>query len=209
MIMSSAPFSIRNSARWNPSGSFSRTVCSITRGPANPISAPGSANTRSATNANDADTPPIVGSVRIDTNGNCALVNSCNTAVVFAIWNSELTPSCIRAPPEAEMQTKGTRLSNATRTPRTKRSPTTDPIEPPMNSNSKHASTSGTPLMLPCITTSASVSPVSSRAAASRSGYFFWSLNLRLSTGTTSEPISKRPSGSSSWSMRSRAGTRW
>ena len=40
---------------------------------------------------------------------------------------------------------------------------------------------------------------------ASRSGYFFWSLNLRLSTGTTSEPISKRPSGSSSCSMRSRA----
>ena len=45
-----------------PSGSFSRTVCSITRGPAKPISAPGSASTRSATNANDAETPPIVGS---------------------------------------------------------------------------------------------------------------------------------------------------
>ena len=32
-------------------------------------------------------------------------------AVVFAIWNSELTPSCMRAPPDAEMQTKGTRFS--------------------------------------------------------------------------------------------------
>ena len=52
-IRSSAPFSSRNSARWKPSGSFSRTVCSITRGPAKPISAPGSAMTRSATNAND------------------------------------------------------------------------------------------------------------------------------------------------------------
>ncbi len=76
-----------------------------------------------------------------------------------------------------------------------------------MNSNSKHASTSGTLFTLPWSTTSASVSPVSSSAATSRSGYFFWSLNLRLSTGTTSEPISKRPSGSSSCSMRSRAGT--
>ena len=31
-IMSIAPFSSRNSARWKPSGSVSRTVCSITRG---------------------------------------------------------------------------------------------------------------------------------------------------------------------------------
>ena len=106
-------------------------------------------------------------------NGSRALVSSCSTAVVLAIWNSELTPSCMRAPPDAEMQTNGTRFSYATRTPRTKRSPTTEPIEPPMKSNSKQASTSGTLLMLPCITTSASVSPVSSSAAASRSGYFF------------------------------------
>jgi hypothetical protein len=47
--MSIAPFSSRNSARWKPSGSFSRTVCSITRGPAKPISAPGSAITTSPT----------------------------------------------------------------------------------------------------------------------------------------------------------------
>ena len=31
--------SSRNSLRWNPSGSFCRIVCSMTRGPANPISA--------------------------------------------------------------------------------------------------------------------------------------------------------------------------
>ncbi len=109
--MSSAPFAIRNSARWKPSGSFSRTVCSITRGPAKPISAPGSASTRSATNAKEAETPPIVGSVRIDTKGSRARVSSCSTAVVFAIWNSELTPSCMRAPPEAEMHTNGIRFS--------------------------------------------------------------------------------------------------
>ena len=41
--MSTMPCACRYSARWNPSGSFSRTVCSMTRGPAKPISAPGSA----------------------------------------------------------------------------------------------------------------------------------------------------------------------
>ena len=44
-------------------------------------------------------------------NGSRALVSSCSTAVVLAIWNSELTPSCMRAPPDAEMQTKGMRFS--------------------------------------------------------------------------------------------------
>src|SRR5438552_8950313 len=100
------------------------------------------------------------------------------------------------------------RFSYATRTPRTKRSPTTDPIEPPMKSNSNTAITSGAERMLPCMTTSASVSPVSSSAAESRSGYFRVSLNFRLSIGRTSEPISYRPSGSRSCSMRSRAETR-
>src|SRR6266403_4509837 len=41
--MSTMPWSFKYSARWKPSGSFSRMVCSITRAPANPISAPGSA----------------------------------------------------------------------------------------------------------------------------------------------------------------------
>src|SRR5690606_5820349 len=62
-IMSIAPFSSRNSARWKPSGSFSRTVCSMTRGPAKPISALGSAMTMSPRKQKLADTPPMVGSV--------------------------------------------------------------------------------------------------------------------------------------------------
>ena len=41
--MSTMPWSFRYSARWKPSGSFSRMVCSITRGPAKPTRAPGSA----------------------------------------------------------------------------------------------------------------------------------------------------------------------
>ena len=40
---SSMPWSSRYSARWKPSGRVSRMVCSITRGPAKQISAPGSA----------------------------------------------------------------------------------------------------------------------------------------------------------------------
>ena len=50
----------------------------------------------------------------------------------------------MRAPPVAVKQTKGTFCSIAVSTPRTKRSPTTEPIEPPMKSNSKQAATSGT-----------------------------------------------------------------
>src|SRR3990167_3830909 len=58
MIMSMAPCSIRNSLRWKPSGSFSRTVCSITRGPAKPIRALGSATITSPSMARLAETPP-------------------------------------------------------------------------------------------------------------------------------------------------------
>ena len=129
--------------------------------------------------------------------------------MVLAICISELKPSCIRAPPLAVMQAKAWPFSTATCAPRTKRSPTTEPIDPPMNSNSKTASTSGTALIVPCTTTSASVSPVSTVAAFNRSGYFFPSVNFRLSTGTTSLPISNRFSGSSNRSIRVRALIRW
>src|SRR5579883_1643575 len=43
MTMSSMPCSNRYSARWKPSGSFSRMVWAITRAPVKPICAPGSA----------------------------------------------------------------------------------------------------------------------------------------------------------------------
>ena len=60
--MSTMPCSSRYSARWNPSGSFSRMVSSITRAPAKPIIAPGSAMAMSPSMAKDAETPPVVGS---------------------------------------------------------------------------------------------------------------------------------------------------
>ena len=92
----------------------------------------------------------------------------------------------MRAPPVAVKQTNGRLWSSAACTPRTKRSPTTEPIEPPMNSNSKAAATSGTFFIAPCITTSASVSPVSFSASSRRSGYLRESRNFRVSTGVTS-----------------------
>ena len=48
---------------------LSRTVCSITRGPAKPMSALGSAMTTSPIKAKEAETPPIVGSVSTVMNG--------------------------------------------------------------------------------------------------------------------------------------------
>ena len=48
VTMSSIPCLRRNSAVWKSAGSFCLIVCSITRGPAKPINAPGSAITISA-----------------------------------------------------------------------------------------------------------------------------------------------------------------
>src|SRR6266852_5448378 len=61
--MSIMPCSSRNSARWKPSGSFSRMVSSMTRAPAKPMTAPGSAKVTSPSMAKEAETPPVVGSL--------------------------------------------------------------------------------------------------------------------------------------------------
>src|SRR5699024_4578153 len=60
---SSCPYLIKNSAVSKSSCSFSLIVSSITRRPAKPIKAPFSARLISPTDANDADTPPVVGFV--------------------------------------------------------------------------------------------------------------------------------------------------
>ena len=156
-----------------------------------------------------ADTPPIVGSVRMVTNGRRRSARRVTAAVVLAICISDSRPSCMRAPPEAVTQMKGTRCSKAALAPRTKRSPTTEPMEPPRNSNSKQATTTGMLLIAPLITTIASASPVSAVAVDRRSGYLRESLNLSASTGVTSAPISTRPAASSVRSSRRRARRRW
>ena len=63
-MRSKKPWSSRYSARWKPSGSFSPMVCSMTRGPAKPMRAPGSASMMSPKEAKLAVTPPVVGWVR-------------------------------------------------------------------------------------------------------------------------------------------------
>src|SRR3989449_6467328 len=60
---------------------------------------------------------------------------------VFAICISDNTPSCMRAPPEAETMIKGTRFSTERRVRRAIFSPTTEPIDPPMKLKSDRKST--------------------------------------------------------------------
>jgi hypothetical protein len=132
-IMSTAPFSIRNSERWKPSGSVSRTVCSITRGPAKPMSAPGSAMTTSPMKAKLAETPPMVGSVRTEMKGCFAAASWWSAAVVFAICMREGAPPACARRRVAVKQMKASFSSQHACTARTKRSPTTEPIEPPRN----------------------------------------------------------------------------
>jgi hypothetical protein len=53
------PFSSTNSARWNPGGRSSPMVWRITRAPAKPTSALGSARITSPSEAYDASTPAV------------------------------------------------------------------------------------------------------------------------------------------------------
>src|SRR3569623_256769 len=133
------------------------------------------------------------------------LLSRANAALVLAICISEYSASCMRAPPLAEKHTSGILYSRQASAARTKRSPTTAPIEPPMKANSKAQATSGTPLTWPCITINASRSPVLFCACSNRSRYFLLSRNLSTSWGSTSSPISSRGSRSRNVSRRRRA----
>ena len=133
---STKPWLNRNSARWNPSGSSAAIVPAVTRAPANPMSASGSATFTSPTAANEAKTPPVVGSDRIEMNGTPAARSRSSAASVLASCISASVPSCIRAPPEALTMSSGTRAARACSAARVTFSPTTAPIEPPMNPKS-------------------------------------------------------------------------
>ena len=75
-------------------------VSRMTRGPANPMSAPGSAMLTSPSIANEAVTPPVVGWVRMDTKGSPRSASTARLALVLAICMSESAPSIMRAPPD-------------------------------------------------------------------------------------------------------------
>ena len=90
-------------------------------------------------------------------------------ADVFAICMSDSTPSCMRAPPDAENTMAGTCRSSARSNTRVTFSPTTEPIEPPMNSNTNTPTSTGWPSSFPVPTSTASAPPAFRRAVRRRS----------------------------------------
>src|ERR1700722_15006223 len=88
-IKSKKPCSSRNSLRWKPSGRSFLMVSLMTRGPAKPIRAPGSAILRSPSMPNEAEMPPNEGSVRRDIKGILASVRSDSFPDTLAICISE------------------------------------------------------------------------------------------------------------------------
>ena len=69
--------------------------------------------------------------------------------LVFAICMSETQPSCIRAPPEAEMTRSGVRDSSASSAARVMASPAAPPMLPPTKSKSIPATTMSWPSIVP------------------------------------------------------------
>ncbi len=145
-------------------------VCWITRGPAKPIRASGSAISTSVLVAKDAATPPYVGSVISVTVSSPASCTRAMAWLVFAICISDRQPSCIRAPPDAVTMSSGSPRSRASSAVRVTSSPTAEPRLPPMNRKSMTASATWWPPMLPSPQTTASSSPVLRRLCASRRG---------------------------------------
>src|SRR5215467_10853834 len=153
-------------------------VCSITRGPANPMSAPGSAMLRSPSMAKLAVTPPVVGSVKTEMYGSFASSSRARAAETFASCIRLIVPSIMRAPPEQETTISGWRVSIANSTPRVTFSPTTAPIDPPMNANSIAQTTTGRPFSWPSAVITASFTPSFLRASLIRDEYDLVSTNL-------------------------------
>ncbi len=143
-----------------------------------------------------------------DTYGTRAARSRSRAAIVLASCISASVPSCIRAPPDAETTTSGTRSSRAASAARATFSPTTAPIEPPMNPKSMTRIAIRWPSIRPKPQTAASRRPVASCAAATRSGYAFWSTNPSGSSDTRPASRSSNESSSSSWVSRTGAARR-
>ena len=114
-------------------------------------------------------------------------------------------PSCIRAPPEADTISRGTRLAMASSIARVSFSPTTEPMLPPMNANSNTAIDTGCPPMRPRPVMTASSRPVLLRALLRRSVYFTVSLKRSGSRERSPASRSSNEPSSTSEAMRSRA----
>ena len=85
----------------------------------------------------------------MEMNGTRAARKRAISTELLAICMRDSTPSCIRAPPDADTMTSGTRRSAERRVSRAIFSPTTDPIEPPMKLKSITATSSGMPSRRP------------------------------------------------------------
>ena len=150
------PCSNRNSDFWNPSGSFCPMVCSMTRGPANPINAFGSARVISPSIPKLAVTPPVVGFVNTEIYKSPASLCFFNAADVFAICIRETIPSCILAPPEQAKRITGSRSFVARSTARAIFSPTAQPMLAIINLPSHTPITTSCPSILAFPVTTAS-----------------------------------------------------
>ena len=162
-MASISPCSSANSAVWKPSGSSCLMVSRMTRWPANPMSAPGSAKTISPCMANDAVTPPVVGSVSTVMKGRRAAPKRSTAQDTFAICMSEMRPSCMRAPPEAQNTTTGSRSAMARSIIAATFSPTTCPMEPMKKPDSMTPTAKGSPAMVARPVRTASSRPLFSR----------------------------------------------
>ena len=169
-IWSMSPCLSRNSALWKPGGSACLVVSRMTRAPANPIDAPGSAMITSPKVAKLAVTPPMVGSVRMEIKGRPAAASRPKAALVFAICISEKMPSCMRAPPEALTTTHGIFSRRAASMARVIFSPTALPMAPPQKRKSITATATGMPWIRPAPQTTASARPLSRSYFFRRSG---------------------------------------
>jgi len=129
-------------------------------------------------------------------------------AVVFAICSSENSASCMRAPPLAAKHTSGARRATLTSAARANRSPTTEPIEPPMNLNSNATATTGAPCNAPARASNASLAAEAFFASLNRSRYRLRSRNFSISTGATPSPNHSTESGSRKACNRARADSR-
>ncbi len=69
--------------------------------------------------------------------------------LVLTICISDTQPSCMRAPPEAEITSSGVRVSRAISAARVIDSPTAPPMLPPMKEKSMPATTIGRPSIVP------------------------------------------------------------
>jgi len=95
----------------------------------------------------------------METNGRRASARRASAAEIFAICISERIPSCILAPPEVETISSGSFFSSARSAARVIFSPTTDPIEPPMNAYSMAQMTTLMPSSFPSAQRTASPFP--------------------------------------------------